>query len=218
MDGPAAAPRLLERERPISEAALVSLALSARSDAWSRAPFPKPEALPSHCCGNDAGKRRRLEALLEAPGAALVSIRARQLHFFAMRRLRPRRTAAASALTRAAPPRRSGAGGRAGGGPADYIRCAQRAAAFPGACPKSPCRGLGALPRALRWPRRAVSWRRRRGTPPVARRGRARTRPGRRAACRARAARPWGASRAPGAPLAVRAPAGRSRAARRAPQ
>jgi hypothetical protein len=76
MEAFAAAPRAPpEREARPGDAALVAITLAQRAgsgDAWSRAPFPKPEPLPSHCCGNDAAKRRHLETLLEAPGAALV--------------------------------------------------------------------------------------------------------------------------------------------------
>ena len=65
--GPAA-----QRARPEAPLQLVAQTLASASDAWSRAPFPKPEPLPSHCCGNDSAKRARLEELLAEPGAALV--------------------------------------------------------------------------------------------------------------------------------------------------
>ena len=51
---------------------LVASTLATASDAWSRAPFSTPEALPSHCCGGDEAKRERLEQLVSEPGAALV--------------------------------------------------------------------------------------------------------------------------------------------------
>ena len=89
---------------------LVASTLATASDAWSRAPFPTPEALPSHCCGGDEAKRERLEQLVSEPGAALV----RPTVCKSNRRLgRPRAAAAPRVLTRAR--RAAGAGGRAGG-------------------------------------------------------------------------------------------------------
>jgi hypothetical protein len=112
------------RAVPAAPLQLVASTLATASDAWSRAPFPTPEALPSHCCGSDAAKRAHLEELVAEPGAALVR-NCLQKSALAALESPPRADAPRAALMRR-PPRRPGAGGRAGGGPAHHLRCATR--------------------------------------------------------------------------------------------